>query len=74
MERNSVDEDEIMVNIRLLDNEIHRQLAIGSRRDKSTEMIAIGAVLTCLGASVTIGTFTGVFNTVDSFLILYGPI
>lgn len=74
MEKNNVEEEEIKVIIRLLDNQIHRGLAQKSYRDKSKEMIGIGAVLTFVGAMITIGTYTGILNTGDSFLIVYGPV
>lgn len=74
MEKNNIEEDEIKVIIRLLDNQIQRRLVQSSHRDKSKEIIGIGAVLTFVGASITIGTYTGIFNTGDSFLIVFGPV
>ncbi|MFC5625618.1 hypothetical protein [Algoriphagus winogradskyi] len=74
MEKNNIEEEEIKVIIRLLDNQIHRGLIQKSHRDKSKEMIGIGAVLTFIGAGITIGTYTGILNTGDSFLIVFGPV
>lgn len=74
MEKNNLEEDEIKIIIRLIDNQIHRSLAQNSHRDKSREMVGIGVVLTFVGAMITIGTYTGILNTGDSFLIVYGPV
>ncbi|PZX49150.1 hypothetical protein [Algoriphagus chordae] len=74
LEKNDIEEEEIRIIIRLLDNQIQRQLVQTSYRDKSKEMIGIGAVLTFVGALITIGTYTGILNTGDSFLIVYGPV
>lgn len=74
LEKNNIEDDEIRIIVRLLDNEIQRRLLQGSHLDKSKEMIGIGAVLTLVGLAITIGTFTGILNMGDSFLIVYGPV
>ncbi|WP_057938304.1 hypothetical protein [Algoriphagus resistens] len=74
LEKNNIGDDEIRIIVRLLDNEIQRRLLQGSHRDRSKEMIGIGAVLTLCGLAITIGTFTGILNTGDSILIAYGPV
>lgn len=74
LEKNNIEDDEIRIIVRLLDNEIQRRLLQGAHRDKSKEIIGIGAVLTLGVLAFTIGTFTGILNTGDSFLIVYGPV
>lgn len=74
LEKNGLEEEDIRIIVQQVDREIHRRLLQGSHRDKSKEMIGIGAVLTFVGASITIGTYTGILNTGDSFLIVYGPV
>jgi hypothetical protein len=73
LEKNSFDEAEIRIIVRLVDNELQRRLFIDSHNRKSFDLVYIGAILTFLGAGFTIATYTGLINMGDSFLIAYGP-
>ena len=66
-------EEEIKAIVRLVDNQIQRELFIKSSKLKSKEILWAGTVLTIIGAGITLGTHTGLIPMGDSFLIVYGP-
>ena len=74
LEAKGVDEEEIRVIVRLVDNDMQKRELNHSHTNRSKEYIAIGAFLTFAGLSITIGTYTGVIDMGNSFLLLYGPI
>lgn len=71
--KNNVDEEEIRIIVRLVDNEMQRRMFHNSDGKQSNNLIWIGLILTVVGASITIGTFTGLLNTGRSFILAYGP-
>ncbi len=73
LEKNNFQEDEIKIIVRLVDNELQRRELIKSNNKASIDLISIGAILTSLGAGITIATYTGLINMGNSFLIVYGP-
>jgi hypothetical protein len=74
LERNKVDEQEIKVIIRLVDNELQRRITSKSAVRKSKEIMWFGGVITTAGLILTIGTYTGVIEMGNHFLLAYGPI
>lgn len=74
METNGIPEEEIRIVVRLVDNEIHRRLAGKSKAGKVNATFLVGAVVTLIGLVITIGTYTGLINMGNYFLLAYGPI
>lgn len=74
LEKNNVDEEEIRIIVRLVDNELQRRLIDKSTGDRSKEMIWFGGILTAIGLIFTIGSYTGIIKMGNSFLLAYGPI
>jgi hypothetical protein len=74
LERNNVDEQEIKVIVRLVDNELQRRITGKSAVNKSKEIMWFGGVITTAGLILTIGTYTGAMEMGDHFLLAYGPI
>jgi hypothetical protein len=56
----------------LVDNELQRRLTTRTENKKSNNLVWVGIVVTTIGAGVTIGTYTGIINMGDHFLITYG--
>ena len=73
LERNNFDEEEIKIIVRLVDNELQRRLLADTTNKRSIDLVYIGAVIALVGLIVTVGTYTGMINTGNSFLIAYGP-
>jgi len=73
LERNNYDEDEIKLIVRLVDSELQRRLLTATNNKRANNLVYIGAILTLVGVSVTLGTFTGIINMGNSFIIVYGP-
>lgn len=74
LEKNNVDEQEIRVIVRLVDNELQRRITSKSAGDKSKEIIWFGGIITAAGLLLTIGTYTGIIEMGNYFLFAYGPI
>ena len=73
LEKNNVDEEEIRIIIRLVDSELQRRLLTKTENKRLNDVVWIGVVFTALGVGITIGTYTGVIDMGDHFLITYGP-
>ena len=74
LEEKKFEDDKIKIIIRNIDNQILREETIKSQNQKAKELIYIGLFITIAGLIVTIGTFTGIINMGNSFLLAYGPI
>lgn len=73
LERNSFDEEEIKIIVRLVDSELQRKLLTAEDNKKAIDLVLVGGVITLVGLIITVGTYTGVINMGGSFLIVYGP-
>ena len=73
LEKHNIDEDEIKVIVRIVDNAHQRLSLTKAGNSKANELIWIGLVITIVSAGVTIGTYLGIINMGNSFLIAYGP-
>jgi hypothetical protein len=73
LEKNNVDEEEIKIIVRAVDNELQNRLIAKRSEDHSADFIRIGAVLMFIGAVITITTYTGIVDTRNFFIIAYGP-
>lgn len=69
----NIDDEEISIIVRIVDNEVQKRVITNSSGKKSNELVYVGLFLTVIGAGVTIGTYAGWFNTGNSFVIAYGP-
>ncbi|PWJ33505.1 hypothetical protein [Sediminitomix flava] len=69
----NIPEEDIKVIVRLVDNEVQKRALTQSSSKKGNEIMIAGGVLTFIGAGITIGTYTGIINMGNSFLIVYGP-
>ncbi|HEX5168089.1 MAG TPA: hypothetical protein VFW11_02875 [Cyclobacteriaceae bacterium] len=71
--KNNIDEDEIKIIVKLVDNELQQRLRANAVGESSNELVWIGSILTAVGAGVTIATYTGAIDMGNSFLLTYGP-
>lgn len=69
-----MDDEEIGLIVRVVDNEIQRRLNLNEENKKAAILIWFGGAICGLGLLVTIGTYTGLINTGRSFIIAFGPI
>lgn len=74
LEKENYPESEIREVIRQLDNELQRRAFQKSHRSNADHLIIVGIVLAAFGLVVTVGTFTGLIPSGNSFLLAYGPI
>lgn len=73
LESKDVPDEEIRIIVQLVDSAIQNKVLTKTSNNVSKEIIVAGLVLTLVGAGITIGTYTGLINMGDSFLIVYGP-
>lgn len=73
LENKNWDEEEIKVVVQLVDRELQGRLLAKSENSKSSDLVWIGSILTAIGAGITIGTYIGLINMGDHYLITYGP-
>lgn len=73
LEKNGLEEEEIKIIVRLVDNELQRSLKRKQESDRVKPAILIGLILTIVGAGITIATYTGIIDMGSSYLIVYGP-
>jgi hypothetical protein len=73
LQSRDIPDEEIRAIVRLVDNDMQRELLTKSSSSKSNEIMWAGIVLTVIGAGITLGTYTGLITMGDSFLIVYGP-
>ena len=74
LEKENYPESEIREVIKELDNALQLRAFEKSNRSNADNLIIVGVVLTVFGLVVTVGTFTGLIPSGNSFLLAYGPI
>lgn len=74
LEKSKIDEEEIKIIVRLVDNALQRRLVNIAANGKSRELIWIGGAITLVGSLVTILTYTGLIDMGNHFLVAYGPV
>lgn len=72
LESYNIQGEEIKEIIKYLDNAIQKGALKKSQKQKYKEIFLAGALITLLGLTITIGTYTGWINMGDSFNIEYG--
>lgn len=70
LEQLQVEEGEIKIIVRAVDDEIQRRLLAKGTRDYSAEFIRIGIILMVVAAGVTVGTVIDIVS-VGNFLFVY---
>jgi hypothetical protein len=73
MEKNNMDENEIKVIVRLVDNEVQRRARLGTENDKARQLIMFGGTIAVLSGAVTVLTYLGIINLGNYYVIAYGP-
>ena len=73
LEKNNVDEEEIKIIVRLIDNEVQRATVRKQESENARPLVQIGIFLTVIGAGLTIVTYVGIIDMGDSFMLVYGP-
>lgn len=73
LEANDVEDEEIRVIVRIVDADIQKRALVKTSNQKSSAFIYIGLAFILVSVVVTIGTYTGLIDTGNSFVILYGP-
>jgi hypothetical protein len=74
LEKNNVDEEEIKIIVRLVDNEMQRRLIHGENNTDNNHIIWMGGILTAIGLFITVGTYIGFIDMGNSFVFAYGPL
>lgn len=74
LEKNNIDEEEIRVIVKLVDSELRRKITNKSSADSSREIVWLGGSITLAGLVLTIGTYTGLIDMGNYFVLAYGPI
>jgi len=74
LEKENYPESEIREVIKELDNVLQLRAFEKSNRSNADNLIIVGVVQTVFGLVVTLGTFTGLIPSGNSFLLAYGPI
>lgn len=69
LERNKIDEDEIKIIVKLVDNELQRKLLTETSNKRVTDLAYVGTVITLIGLIVTEGTLIGLMPMGNSFLL-----
>lgn len=73
LELQKLPDEEIRIIVKLVDNAIQKKALAKSLDSEGNELIIAGAVLIIVGIGITIGTYSGLINMGESFLIVYGP-
>ena len=68
-----IPEEDIRAIIRVIDSTVQNQAFTKTTNGRASELIVAGAILTLVGVGISIGTYTGLINMGNSFLIVYGP-
>ncbi len=74
LEKENYPEEEIRSVIKILDNELQRRAFDKVNQSSRINLMGLGLVLIGIGLVVTVGTFTGLIPTGNSFVLAYGPI
>ena len=74
LEKENYPEEEIRSVVKMLDNELHRQAFDKVNQSSRINLMGLGLVLVGIGLVVTVGTFTGLIPSGNSFILAYGPI
>ena len=74
LEAQNVEPDEIKIIVRLVDNAVQQEVLKGSNNLKGKELVYGGGALALFGAIMTIGTYTGVIDFGNVYVIAWGPI
>jgi hypothetical protein len=74
LERSSLEDKEIEIIVRLVDNDLQRRMVRGAIADSSQRLIWFGGFLAGAGLFLTVGTYTGYIYLGNMFIIAYGPI
>lgn len=69
-----LDEETVKTIIRLIDKQIVGEELKAAANRIARERIAVGATLTAVGLIATVGSYIGVFNLGNKFILAYGPI
>ncbi|MCU0382828.1 MAG: hypothetical protein MUF68_02065 [Cyclobacteriaceae bacterium] len=74
LEKNNIDEEEIKVIVKLVDNEMQRRLIHQENDADNNHVIWVGGILTAIGLFITVGTYIGFIDMGNSFVFAYGPL
>lgn len=73
LEAKNIPDEDIRAIVRVVDNDIQTRALVKTGNSYAKQMTIAGAVLTAMGASLTVLTYTGAIDMGNSFLVLYGP-
>lgn len=74
MEKNNLPEEDIRAVVRAVDSELRNHLGHQSHQNRARQLKIMGAVVASIGILLTIGTYTGVLLSGNSFFIVYGQV
>lgn len=70
----NIDKNIIKSIIQKIDNQILNDEKLIIKKLRAKELIFVGFFIAITGLFITIGTYTGIINMGNSFLLMYGPI
>ena len=74
MEERGLNEEQIKVVIRSIDNKILQGAVSEAKGKWANQIIYIGFFLALIGILITYGTYTNIINTGNYFILSFGPI
>lgn len=73
LEIKNIPDEEIRAIVKQVDEELQRTALTKASKGRVKEILLSGIISTVFGAGITIGTYLGVIDMGDSFLVVYGP-
>ena len=74
LEKEIVDTEEINIIVRFIDNQLQRSAQTKVNKSTGISIFLGGILMTSIGLFITLGTFFGLINIGNSFILSYGPI
>ncbi len=71
---NGASKEEIKAIVRQVDYYLQKRELSKTKKNHAKDFIGIGVVLSLVGVGITMGTYTEIIPSGNSFLIVYGPI
>jgi hypothetical protein len=74
MEKNNLPEEDIRAVVRAVDSELRNHISYQSHQNRGRQLKILGVIIASIGILLTVGTYTSVLPSGNSFFILYGPV
>ena len=74
LERAKLDDEKIRFIVQMIDKELQAKALERMSAQRATNVFWVGVVITGVGVAITLGTFTGIIDMGDHYLLTYGPV